>query len=390
MHVAIFTNNYLPNPYGVSTSVEGFRYGLKQAGHTVTIFAPQWDGHENDVPGVHRYPAFAVPTKVPFTLAYPHAHGTLHDILHSTQWDVTHVQHPSLLGAEGRRWAQRKKTPLVFTWHSLYDRYTHYVPLVPHSLAGAVAMRHAARFAQKCDHVIAPTQSVVDVMRAAGVTHDRISVIASPVDAALFADADGVAIRTNYGIADTAMVFVTIARLTEEKNVQFLMRAMVRVLVQIPQAVFLFCGEGDQRDALQKIAHTHGVNDRVIFPGKIPRDAVRHYLAAGDIFVYGSTSETQGTIITEAMWCGVPVVAVRSTGICDVVREGVTGVLTEEHEDAFASAVHQLSHDRQTRVRYGQQAATIARDAYSITACTQKLVDAYAHALAYYREANTR
>ncbi len=86
---------------------------------------------------------------------------------------------PSLLGAEGRRWAQRKKTPLVFTWHSIYDRYTHYVPL-GHSLAGAVAMRHAARFAQKRDHVIAPTQSVVDVMRAAGVTHDRISVIASP------------------------------------------------------------------------------------------------------------------------------------------------------------------------------------------------------------------
>lgn len=386
MHVAIFTNNYLPNPYGVSTSVEGFRRGLLEAGHDVTVFAPQWDGHEEDAPGVHRYPAVAVPTKVPFTLAYPHAHGALHDLLQQLQWDVTHVQHPTLLGAEGRRWAQRKKTPLVFTWHSLYDRYAHYVPLVPHGFVGDVAMKYAAHFAQKCDHVIAPTQSVVRVMRAAGVTHDRVSVIPSPVDAALFDGADGAHVRRRHAIAREATVFVTIARLTEEKNVRFLMRAMTQVLLHMPQAVFLFCGEGDERDALRAIARDARVDDRVLFPGKIARDAVKDYLAAGDVFVYASTSETQGTIITEAMWCGVPVVAVRSTGVGDVVRHGTTGILTEEDEGAFVVAASHLGKDAAMRERYARQATAVARDAYSVATCTQQLVAAYARAMARYRD----
>ena len=390
MHVAIFTNNYLPNPYGVSTSVEGFRQGLTQAGHTVTNFAPQRDGHENDAPGVYRYPAVSVPTKVPFTIAYPHAHGALNDVLRETQWDIAHVQHPTLLGAEGRRWAQRKNTPVVFTWHSLYDRYTHYVPFVPHSIAGSVAMKQAAHFAQKCDHVIAPTQSVVDVMRAAGVAHNRVSVIPSPVDAALFAAADGATVRQQYGIAPETMLFVTISRLTQEKNVQFLMRAMVRVLTQMPQAIFLCAGEGDERDALAGIAQEYGVTGRVIFPGKVARGDIKQYLAAANLFVYASTSETQGTILTEAMWCGAPIVAVRATGVCDVVRDGETGVLVAEDEAAFASAVCDLCTDTVRQKNYARNAVQVARNIYSVETCTQKLVDTYHRAIASYRTSDGR
>lgn len=384
MHVAIFTNNYLPNPYGVSTSVEGFRIGLTQQGHRVSVFAPRWRGDENDGANIYRFPAVSVPTKIPFTIAYPRARGAVRAALVALSPDIVHVQHPVLLGAEGRRWARRKRVPLVFTWHSLYDRYAHYVPFVPQGIAGTLAMRRAARFAQACDRVIAPTVSIVDVMRAAGMTHDRVSVVPSPVDAELFRDADGVMVRKRHNLGPRVPIIVTISRLTQEKNVRFLMRAVLRVLANAPRAVFVCCGEGDETEELRRAARAAGMAHRVVFTGKLARDAVRHYLAAADLFVYASTSETQGTIITEAMWSGVPVVAVRSTGVGDVVRPGVTGVLVAEDESAFARAATALLADTARRRAYGAAARIIARDTYSVGACTTRLLSAYDAARLWY------
>ncbi len=384
MHIGIFTNNYLPNPYGVSASVEGFRKGLIAAGHRVSVFAPTWHGQKyTDAQDVYRYPSLAVPTKVAFSLVVPYA-PKLDKKIEACDFDIIHAQHPNLLGTQAHRWAKQKDIPLIFTWHSLYDRYAHYVPFVPEAFAGKWMMKTARAFAQSADHVIVPTASVQKIILQQGLSHKRIHIIPSGVDEELFAHADGHHIREQYNIPTQAQLIVSISRLTKEKNVRFLAHAIKKVLAQNPQTYFLFGGEGDLLIELKKILYSKNIphsTQRVIFPGKIARSDVKNILAAADLFVYASTSETQGTIITEAMYMGVPIVAVRASGVEDLIVEGTTGILTREATSDLSYAVLRCLSDRHAHQSCGQKARAYAKKHYTVTACTKKLIDVYSQAI---------
>lgn len=383
MNIAIFTNNYLPNPYGVSTSVEGFRQSLVAKGHTVSIFAPRWFDDVTDKDDhVFRYPAIKVPTKIDFSLVVPYS-AHIDAKIEKMNFDIIHAQHPNLLGATAKKWAQKKNVPLVFTWHSLYDRYAHYMPFVPEKISARLAMHIAAEFANASDHVIVPTRSIIPIIINAGVTHDRISAVPSGVDEKLFADPHGKKVRKKFHINDDMIVLTTVSRLTEEKNVIFLSQQIAQVLQKNPYVVFLCGGEGDLQKDMRDIFVQKNVVDRVIFTGKVERNAVKDHLAAGDIFVYASTSETQGTIVTENMYIGRPIVGVDQNGVGSLIEHHVTGCATQEN-DTFAQHVQHLIDDKDLRERYGENAYIIAHKKYTTDACAQKLLDVYTETITYY------
>ncbi len=376
MNIAIFTNNYLPNPYGVSTSVEGFRRALIKQGHQVYIFAPHWEGKYEDDKNIFRYPSISMKTKVPFSLVVPYS-KSINKIIEDLEIDIIHTQHPNLLGFVAKNWALKKNVPLVFTWHTLYDKYAHYTPLVPDAIAGSWALKNAIGFAEECDHVIAPTQSVKDFILSQEIENKDISVVPSGVDENLFANADGKKIREKFNIKNDQIVLVSISRLTEEKNVIFLARCIVEVLKKNEKVIFIYGGEGDLKDELKDIFMIADVADRVFLPGKIEREEVKNYLSAGDIFVYASTSETQGTIVTENMYIGKPIVAVRASGIQDIVINGETGILVDEEEEGFSEAVNELINDKDKREKMGKNAKKEALKNYTIDACGDMLIKVY-------------
>lgn len=384
MRIAIFTNNYLPNPYGVSTSVDGFYRGLQKAGHEVTIFAPHWK-HGEQVSDVHvyRYPSVDVPTKVPFVLALPYA-PEIESIIEDKEFDIVHSQHPNILGGQARKWAQKKGIPLVFTWHSRYDRYAHYATLIPERIASKWVMENASHYADQADHVIFPTMSAADAMKST-FSHDNISIVPSGVDEEIFVNPQPRSIREKYDIPKDAYLLVSISRLSEEKNVHFLARSIARFLREHDNVYFLFCGDGDLREDLEKLFENRGVSDRVIFSGRISRDSVKDYLAASDVFVYASTSETQGTIITEAMYTGVPIVAVRGSGIVDLVEDGVSGILVREVYSDFVYALEKIVFDDDFRQSLSRAAYDTAHKDYTVTACTKKLIAVYEQVIADYK-----
>lgn len=376
MKIAIFTNNYLPNPYGVSTSVEGFRKSLTEKGHTVYVFAPSWSGEDfDDSPNVFRYPAFKAPTKIDFSLVVPYS-SSIDEKIEKLDFDIIHAQHPNLLGATAKRYARRKDVPIVFTWHSLYDRYAHYLPFVPEKISAHLALRNAADFANDCDHVIIPTDSVIDEIKGAGLEHDDISVVSSGVDEELFANPERTKFRERFGYDDNQIVLVTISRLTEEKNVIFLAEQISTVLKKNAHVQFLCVGEGDQKDNMEEIFRAAGVLSQVQFPGKAKREEVKDCLAVGDIFVYASTSETQGTIITECMYSGRPLVAVYSHGVKSLLIDHGTGIASEE-SDQFSKHVQELIDSPELRRQYGDNAKKIAKDQYTIDVCSDRLLKVY-------------
>ncbi|MDI6777611.1 MAG: glycosyltransferase [Patescibacteria group bacterium] len=400
MKIAIFTNNYLPNPYGVSGSVESFRKEFEKLEHEVYIFAPRWKGYRDTNPRVFRYPAFETNIKIKFPIAIPYSRK-IDKILKELDLDIIHSQHPNLLGSAAARWAKKKNIPLVFTWHTLYDQYAHFVPFVPQRLAAWWAIRNARNYADRCDAVVAPTPSVIEIIRKWGATNENITAIPTGVEGEQFENPDRESVRKKYEIKEDEILLFVMTRLTAEKNVEFLVDAVLEVLQKnedahpvksptqsrsatLPQfnrVKFMICGEGNLKDSLIKKVSETGLNDKVIFIGIVSDKEKKDYYAAGDVFVYASKSETQGMILTEAMYSGLPIVAVRATGAKDIIKDGKTGFLVAEDKEEFSHAVQKLIDDENLRKNFGEKAGKIAREKYTSSVCAKRMLEVYKKAI---------
>ena len=381
MKIAIFTNNYLPNPYGLSMSIESFRAAFEKMGHTVYIFAPEFKGYVDTNPNVHRYPALDITLRgVRYPIAIPFS-CKISRILEGLDIDIIHSQHPNLLGWQARRCAKKKNVPLVFTWHTLYDQYSHFVPLIPGKFAAWWSIRNARRYANSCSQIIVPTPSVKKVIENWGVKNPNIVAIASGVDESLYRNIDASQVREKFGISEDEILILLISRLTKEKNINFLFEAMVPLMEKDQKMKFLVGGQGSEREELEKIVVERGLSKRILFAGVVPAAEIKNYFAAGDIFVHASKSETQGMILTEAMYMGLPTVAVRAPGANDLVGNFVTGMLVRENEEEFAATVEKVVNDKQLYQKFSANAKRIARENYTSSICAQKLLTVYQEAI---------
>ena len=379
MNIAIFTNNYLPNPYGVTVSVETFRAELEKRGHTVYIFAPKWKGYKDKNPNVFRYPSIDIEFRFRFPLPLSYS-WRMRKILKNLKIDIIHAEHPNLLGSAAKRWAKKRKVPLVFTWHTLYDHYTNFVPFIPKKWAADYIIKCATKYANSADAVIAPTASIIPILRKWGVKKEIIP-IATGIKAEKFAGADRKIARKKYDIANDEIVLYLVSRLTGEKNIQFVFRALKNVLQENLKVKFLVTGEGYLLPKLKKYCAENKISASVIFTGFISPEEVKNYYAASDIFVYGSKSETQGIIPLEAMYMQLPIVAVKSTGISSLMLDKANGFLVRESEKDFAKAVLKLISDAELRKRFSEASGKIARENYTSEACTDKLLRVYENCL---------
>jgi glycosyltransferase involved in cell wall biosynthesis len=381
MNIAIFTNNYLPNPYGVTQSIESFRREFEKSGHSVFIFAPYYKNYKDENPKIFRYPALDISYKIKFPLAISYSQK-MDKILADLKLDIIHSQHPNLLGSAAMKWAKKKNIPIVFTWHTLYDQYAHFVPLIPAKWVAKYIIKKAANYANKCDFVITPTESVKKIIQDWGVNNKSIEAVSSGVDESNFLNPDGKIIRDKYGVKDGEVLLLLVSRLTKEKNVEFIFDSLVPLIKENNQVKFLITGGGDLVPKLKKTSEDNNLEGQVIFEGVVKRGEIKNYYAAGDIFVYASKSETQGMIITEAMYMGLPIVAVNATGICDLVKNNKNGFLVAEDKKEFSNAVNRLISDKELRNKLGQEGAQIAREKYTDKVCAGKMLEVYKKAIA--------
>jgi len=385
MRIAIFTNNYLPNPYGVSTSIETFRRELESRGHTVYIFAPRWPGYVDKNPNVFRYPSLDIEIKFRFPLAIPFS-WKMSKILKNLDLDIIHSQHPNLLGSAARRWAKKKNIPLVFTWHTLYDHYAHFAGVIPEKIAVGYMVKKATKYADQADAVVVPTDSIIPILRKWGVKNKTIVPVATGVEESAFANPDGKKIREKYGIGSDEIVLFLVSRLTTEKNMEFLFRSLVSILQKDGRIKFVICGDGDLKPKLKDFCQKENIEKQVIFAGVVSRKEIKNYFAAGDIFVYASKSETQGMIVTEAMYSGLPIVAVDATGSKSLILNNGNGYLVKENEEEFSEAVFKLIEDENLRKKFGEVSKKIAKS-FTSSVCAEKLLSVYGEAIRKNKEA---
>ena len=223
------------------------------------------------------------------------------------------------------------------------------------------------RFANKCDAVIVPTYSTEEYLRMIGVKSPTY-VQPTGIEYERFqnvTDDEVESLRSELGLGDER-IFISVSRLSNEKNIDFMIDAIasLRAKTTVPFR-FLVIGDGHQRDRLQNRIENLDLQDLVTLVGSVPPDDMAIYYRLGDIFLFASKSETQGMVILEAMAAGLPVVAVRSSGIDDVVRHGFNGYKTPENRDQWRDCIASLLDDDTLRRTLSDNALAFARD-YSI------------------------
>jgi glycosyltransferase involved in cell wall biosynthesis len=375
MNILMMTNTYWPHVGGVARSVAAFAACYRARGHSVLVVAPEFPGTPSDESDVVRIPAiqnfngsdFSVVLWIP---------GHLERAVRHFEPDIVHSHHPFLVGSAALRLASWQSCPLVFTHHTMYEDYTHYVPGDSEALKRFV-VRLSTSYANLCDRVFAPSESIAGILGERGVT-TPIDVVPTGVATADFADGDGQRIRDWLGIPGDAPVVGHLGRLAPEKNLTFLAQALARLASARSEVHCLVVGSGPSRDDMARVFEEAGVRERLHFAGQLSgHDLVAAYHAM-DVFAFASRTETQGMVLAEAMAAGLPVVALDAPGAREVVRDGVNGrLLATPDTDAFAEAAAALlALDDAKRSPYREAVAATAEH-FDMQRCADRALSVY-------------
>ncbi|MBI2216509.1 MAG: glycosyltransferase [Candidatus Rokubacteria bacterium] len=379
MRIALFTNNYLPFTGGVTVSVETLRRGLEARGHEVWVFAPRFPAGPQHETRVIRYPSVPAATYPEFALAIPWSRGIARQV-DDLDVDVFHAHHPFLLGPAALRQARRRRRPLVFTYHTRYEKYAHYVPLT-RALVERLAVRLSARFADRADAVIAPAAVIRDELRHRGV-RSAIAVVPTGVDLDHFRPGDREAARRRLGLPPGDPLVLYVGRLDREKSVGRVLQAFERIAGTLPAARLVLVGHGTEAVTLRQAASASPVRARILFLGVRPHDTVVECYQAADLFLFASETETQGLVLAEAAACGVPAVAVAAPGSDEVVRDGESGLVVKSDPTALADAAIGLLFDGARRAGMSARARVIAEREFGVRAMIDRTLEVYADARA--------
>ena len=377
----MFTNTYLPHVGGVARSVYTLEEACRRQGHEEKVIAPQFDGAEESR-DVLRMPAIQNFNGSDFCVRLP-VPTMVREFIEDFEPDIIHSHHPFLLGDSALRESWKMQVPIVFTHHTLYERYTHYVPLDSPALK-RMAIQLATEYCNLCDRVIAPSESIARLLRDREVTVP-ISCIPTGIDTAGFAAGDGAAFRKEAGIPEKARVIGHVGRLAKEKNLIFVAEAVALRLKADPEAVFLLVGDGDARAEMTKILEAAGGAGRVFAVGKKSGQDLANAYAAMDWFVFASQTETQGIVLAEAMAAGNPVVGLDGPGVREILKDGENGLLLAGDATAkeFAAALERLMTDEELYQRCAAKARESAEE-YETVHCADRMIHTYQETIARY------
>ncbi len=363
MRIAMLTNNYKPYVGGVPISIERLADGLRGLGHEVYVFAPSYEG-EVEEPYVIRYHSRKKKLKGEYVV--PDIFDPrIEEVFSSIPFDIIHVHHPMLMGYTAQYFSRKYHIPIVFTYHTRYEQYLHYIlpgqkwkntdkkarhtpfrfleKKLIYTGSEKLVMIHNRIFTNQCDLVFAPTPSIKEYLEEHG-TSTEVKVIPTGLSGKEFEfnKSRVKAIRKKY-LNGKKYLFCTVSRLEKEKNIEFILEGL-KLLKEKYSTGFriLMIGEGSLKEELNKRVKELGLNDNVIFCGLVPHEELPDYYHACDLFLFASQSETQGIVLLEAMAAGLPVIAVRASGVSDVLVDGRNGYMTDKAVPLWEEKIEQV------------------------------------------------
>lgn len=353
MNIGLFSETYYPEINGVANSVYMLKSELENRGHNVYVFTTTTPGAPE-----HEYNVFRVPS-IPFIFITERRVGLFYQpklahIIKKLNLDIVHTHTEFSLGIFGRIMARELKLPIVHTYHTIYEDYTHYLTRFKalDGRAKAFARTYSKVACNTVEQVIVPTEKTKELLMTYSV-HKDISVVPTGIDLSKFdrnryPAEDVNKLKVKYAIRPENKVMIYIGRVSQEKNIEEIIEAMPDYMKTRASVKFVIVGSGPALEKLENLVRHLKLTDRFVFTGSQPWDTIGLFYQLGDVFVSASRSETQGLTYIEAMASGLPVVARKDKCLEDILEQGRNGYTFINREELYYGLDQVLYEDKHT------------------------------------------
>jgi phosphatidylinositol alpha 1,6-mannosyltransferase len=345
LRIALFSGNYNYVRDGANQALNRLAGYLLREGAAVRIYSPTVDEPAFPATGdLVSLPAIGFPGRGDYKLPMGLPARVRRDLAEFAP-NIVQVSSPDPSGHRAVSWARARGLPVLASVHTRFETYFRYYNMSWLEPAVEAILR---RFYRRCDALVAPSESMAQVLRERRMNYD-VGIWSRGVDRDLFNPGRrNMEWRRSQGISDDEVVVGFLSRLVMEKGLDVFSDAIDELRRHGVAHRVLIIGEGPARGWLENRL------PGAVFTGHLAGDVLATAVAAMDLLLFPSVTETFGNVTLEAMACGVPVVAAAATGSESLVDDRVTGRLIRPgavHQ--FAEAVRGYIADPALRANHG-------------------------------------
>ncbi|HYC96163.1 MAG TPA: glycosyltransferase family 1 protein [Sphingomicrobium sp.] len=353
LRIALFSGNYNYVRDGANQALNRLVGFLLRQGASVRVYSPTTDTPAFPPTGdLVSVPSVPIPFRPEYQLAYSLSARVRRD-LESFNPNLVHVAAPDIVAHRAVSWARNRSIPVVSSVHTRFDTYLQYYNLKWLEPVARAIMR---RYYRRCDAIVVPAESTAAIMRAQRMAKD-ISIWARGVDRSLFnPERRSLEWRRERGIGDDEMVVSFLGRLVLEKGIDVFSDSIDAARAKDVPLKVVVIGDGPARGFFQERLPD------ALFTGQLTGEELATALASTDVFLNPSITETFGNVTLEAMACGLPVIAAVASGATSLVKDEVTGKLSEPGDaECFADSLAEYQRDPALRAMHGAAGLEFAK-----------------------------
>ena len=399
MRVGIFTESYPPLVNGVSTSILMLQKALEKLGHEVFIvtvsddkknYTLEDDGHILRLPSMNLANCY----DYKFTSVYP---IKAVNIIKKMNLDVIHSNVEFTIGIFARVVSEQLGIPLVHTYHTNWEDYTHYITKnkkILDDICKKLLKYLVVFFEDKTvTELIVPSNKIYNIFKDKYKFTKNIHIIQTGIETSKFykenfSSKDINNLKKKYGIKKKDFVIMTVSRLAKEKSVDRLINNQKELLKRYPNMKLLIVGDGPDIDKLKMQVCSLNISKNVIFTGKVPLEEIPIYYQLGDVFVTASKSETQGLTVVEAISSSLPIVAVKDDSFISSVIDDFNGYVFTSDEK-YIESILKLYEINDIYNRLSNQSRILSSD-FSSEYFALKVLKVYETAIENYKKDNKK
>ena len=383
MRIAIFSDTYTPDINGVATSTKILKDELINHGHEVLVVTselPSESDYEDDPnDNILRVPGLEIQALYGYRACNIYSFKGMKEIK-SMNIEVIHVQTEFGIGIFGRIVGEALNIPVVYTYHTMWADYSHYVnPINSTAIDGLIkkAITRISKFyGDKSAELIVPSIKTKEALEKYGL-HKNMHIIPTGLELDKFDPKNKDdklinQIKEKYGIKDQFIV-TFLGRIAKEKSIDVLIDAMKEIVKENDNILCLIVGGGPYLDELKELVKDDQIEKYIIFTGPKLSQEVPSYYHLSNVFVSASVTETQGLTYIEAMASGIPAVARYDQNLENVIIDGVNGYFFKETNELVSILLNMMNSD----------CSKMAREAYlhamkfSSEVFYEKVIDVY-------------
>ncbi len=367
MKIALFSDTYVPDINGVATSTRILRNQLIKNGHEVIVVTSELpsDSDYTDDPEemILRVPGLELQGLYGYRACNIYSFKGMRE-LKNQKIDIIHTQTEFGIGIFSRLAAEALNVPIVYTYHTMWADYSHYVTPVRSTKVDSIVKKVISRisklYGNSCTELIVPSIKTREALEQYGL-HKRMHVIPTGLELEKFDPANKdeqyiAKIRKMYHL-ENKFVITFLGRIAEEKSIDIIIRSVQQLQRYNSNIICLIVGGGPLLETLQKEVQQQNMDAFLIFTGPKMPDLVPSFYHVSDIFVSASLSETQGLTFIEAMASGIPVIARRDKNLEEVVKDGYNGFFFDEEEELLPLLQRVMEMDLTTYGRHAYEDA---------------------------------